>query len=482
MVAIADSAGAAELGQQLAERSLAGSERRVPEVEAVEIQKVKGIERHVAAAALKRVDQRSEARDAGCRLHHHLAVDDRDLHRHLGERLGNGGEPLGPVEALPAEERDAAIFQARLDAIAVMLDLVQPVAARRRLLRRCRQRGLDEARHGAGLGLRHRRGIDDGLASAAFLLRLGDLALARRPHTILLAGDRLDGAPRRGRMRPIDEDVRRIGRAGRLIVRLEQQPGFLLLARLGRHAHEMPAALQLLAAQLEFEMSLAVAEGGIELGRPGALVPDHDGAAAILARRDDALETAILQRMILDMDGKPLLAGDQARAFRHRPALQHTIDLETEIVVQAAGGVLLDDVGIACLRSTFAGRRFGRLREVALGVIGVQGLGHGDKVGEAPSGFHSARRRFMCRNIRNLYNFKPPATDEEIRASSLQFVRKLSGFNRPSKANEAAFDRAVDEVADAARTLLAALATASPPRSREAEAEKARERARTRFA
>jgi hypothetical protein len=88
----------------------------------------------------------------------------------------------------------------------------------------------------------------------------------------------------------------------------------------------------------------------------------------------------------------------------------------------------------------------------------------------------------MCRNIRNLYNFKPPATDEEIRASSLQFVRKLSGFTHPSRANEAAFDRAVEEVSDAARRLLGALETASPAKNREAEAIKARERAKARFA
>ena len=87
----------------------------------------------------------------------------------------------------------------------------------------------------------------------------------------------------------------------------------------------------------------------------------------------------------------------------------------------------------------------------------------------------------MCRNIRNLYNFKPPATDEEIRASSLQFVRKLSGFNIPSKVNEAAFNDAVEEVADAARRLLRSLATTSPPRDREVEAEKARVRSRERF-
>ena len=87
----------------------------------------------------------------------------------------------------------------------------------------------------------------------------------------------------------------------------------------------------------------------------------------------------------------------------------------------------------------------------------------------------------MCRNIRNLYNFKPPATDEEIRASSLQFVRKLSGANRPSKANEEAFNRAVEVVSQAARELIDSLVTTAPPRDREVEAAKARARSAARF-
>jgi hypothetical protein len=95
---------------------------------------------------------------------------------------------------------------------------------------------------------------------------------------------------------------------------------------------------------------------------------------------------------------------------------------------------------------------------------------------------HVTREFLMCRNIRTLFNFEPPATEDEIRASALQFVRKLSGYAHPSKANEAAFERAVEEVSDAARRLLDALETASPPRDREAEAAKARARARERFA
>ncbi len=87
----------------------------------------------------------------------------------------------------------------------------------------------------------------------------------------------------------------------------------------------------------------------------------------------------------------------------------------------------------------------------------------------------------MCRNIKTLFNFEPPATEEEIRAASLQFVRKLSGFNKPSQANEAAFDRAIEDVTAAARALMQSLSTNAAPRDRETEAEKARERNRVRF-
>ena len=87
----------------------------------------------------------------------------------------------------------------------------------------------------------------------------------------------------------------------------------------------------------------------------------------------------------------------------------------------------------------------------------------------------------MCRNIKTLYNFAPPATDDEVRAASLQFVRKLSGYNAPSKTNEAAFNAAVEDVFRAARRLIDSLETNAPPRDREVEAQKARERSAIRF-
>ncbi len=87
----------------------------------------------------------------------------------------------------------------------------------------------------------------------------------------------------------------------------------------------------------------------------------------------------------------------------------------------------------------------------------------------------------MCRNIRILYNFSPPTTDDEVNAAALQFVRKVSGMTKPSKANEAAFERAIDDVAAVTRRLLGELVTTAPPRDREAEAEKRRARSATRF-
>ncbi len=88
----------------------------------------------------------------------------------------------------------------------------------------------------------------------------------------------------------------------------------------------------------------------------------------------------------------------------------------------------------------------------------------------------------MCRNIRTLYNFEPPATEKEIRASSLQYVRKISGFTKPSQANQEIFDRAVEEIAEVTRRLLDCLVTNAPPKNREEEAAKARARAAKRFA
>jgi hypothetical protein len=143
----------------------------------------------------------------------------------------------------------------------------------------------------------------------------------------------------------------------------------------------MPGAFQLLAVEAELEVPLAIAELGIELRRPGALVPHHHRAGAIFALRDHALEVAIFQRMVLDMDREPLLVGDEARPFRHGPALEDAVQLQAEIVVHPARGVLLDDVrifrgGIAALGRGLLAGGLRRLRKIPLGSVGIQGLAH----------------------------------------------------------------------------------------------------------
>ena len=125
------------------------------------------------------------------------------------------------------------------------------------------------------------------------------------------------------------------------VVRLEQQPLLLASARL--RADEVPAALQALAVQREGEMALGVGRARVAFRRPAALVPDDHGAAAVLALGDRALEGEVLQRMVLRVDREALLPANEARAPRHRPALENAVELQPEIVVEAARVVLLDD-------------------------------------------------------------------------------------------------------------------------------------------
>ena len=142
-------------------------------------------------------------------------------------------------------------------------------------------------------------------------------------------------------------DAKKVGRVGGGVVLLDQQPVLPLLARLALHAHEMPAAAELLPVQFEFQMALGIAFVGVTHRRPGAAIPDDDGAAAIFALGDRALEIAIGERVVLHMHGEPLVARHQARAPCHRPAFQDTIHFQAQVVVQARGIVFLDDEAMA---------------------------------------------------------------------------------------------------------------------------------------
>src|SRR5690606_4631692 len=147
-------------------------------------------------------------------------------------------------------------------------------------------------------------------------------------------------------------------------VALDEQPVLLLLARFLRHPHKMPAAVKLLAVQFEFEVTFGIALFGVADGRPAAAVPDDHRAAAIFTFRNRSFEAAIIERMILDVDGKALVARDEARAFGYRPALQHAIHFKPQVVVQPARGVLLDNEAVTARRLLPRAPRFRRGGEI----------------------------------------------------------------------------------------------------------------------
>src|SRR5262245_50201234 len=145
------------------------------------------------------------------------------------------------------------------------------------------------------------------------------------------------------RQRFVLENVRIIRAARFLVLRFDQKPRLLFLPGPAVHAHDMPSPMQLLAVQGESEMTFFVTRVRVALRVPAAAVPDHDGAAAILSPWDGSLECVVFDRMIFDVDRKPLLVRNEARAAGDRPALHHAIELEPQIIVQAPRGVLLDD-------------------------------------------------------------------------------------------------------------------------------------------
>jgi len=141
------------------------------------------------------------------------------------------------------------------------------------------------------------------------------------------------------------------------------------------HADEMPLAVELLALERERQAALLQAGVRIAVGKPAPTVPDHDGAPAIFALGDGAFEFVVLDGVILDMDGEPLLARDQARAAGDRPALHHAVELQPEVVVQPAGGMLLDDEPIALGPRRPPARLRGDV-ELALALVDLQAQNH----------------------------------------------------------------------------------------------------------
>ena len=183
---------------------------------------------------------------------------------------------------------------------------------------------------------------EPGLAGLSGLLRV--------PDVVLFGGDLFEGAAGDGGVGLLVGDGLVFGAALEGVVLLDEQPvglGGLLPAR-AAHAYEHPLALHLCAVEFELEFAVAQCRGHIlkaGLGMPGSLVPDHDRAAAVLALGDDALKAAVLDWVVFDLHGEAAVFGVEAGAFGDRPALEHAVPAEAEVVVQVAGCVLLDDEG-----------------------------------------------------------------------------------------------------------------------------------------
>ncbi len=275
--------------------------------------------------------------------------------------LGNRAVQSSPCRV---SSRTSRPVDAGLRAVAVVLDLVHPLCAARGLVGLLRQARLEEGRQ-------------DALAGAVDVARVGHGGLARADHLgaagVVLAqfADRRElagGAAAEKRGRRLVGDVRLAGLPSEFVVGLDQQPRLGLLAAPRPHPHQVPAAVEAAAVQRDVEVAFGEPLVGIGGALPAPAIPHDHGAAAVLALGDVALEIEVLHRVILGADREPLLADDQARSARHRPALERAAELEPQIVMHPARIVLLHDELAAVARAAF---RLGLGRGLGFGLGGA---------------------------------------------------------------------------------------------------------------
>jgi hypothetical protein len=363
-------------GKQLGKRGLAVDQRCAREIDAVEMQEIKQIKAEAVAAALAQVLlQGAEVRRAALGLHHHLAVEKGRYYGQSLERPLHRGEFAGPIEAAAGLQPHAATIDAGEQAIAVELDLVHPGLARgwggsgRGALR------LDEGGQWAGLGAAWSDGVrpPDSISSL-FRPRRGRgsdpiAALALDLHIAL--GHGLDRSACFDRAGPRLEQTVCRSLAGVLVVGLDQQPVLFAALVAALHVHEAPSALELAARELELEVAFGQLSVWVVIGRPAAAVPDDDAASTVFALGDAPLELGIVERVVLDMHREALVVGREARAPGDGPALQDTVELEAQVVMQPARGMLVHDEQLPGLAAQLAARLRGA-REVALAVVVAQ--------------------------------------------------------------------------------------------------------------
>ena len=340
------------------------------QVEGEEVQRRIGILR--AMAALDHRLQRREIGIARTVIGDDLSVDQARRQVERGELRGERRELVGPVEAVSRMDAHRAPRRRDERAIAVIFDLVEPVVAARHRIDERRELGL--AKGGrlapAGAALRDRRIM---LRRGLHLLREGGaLRTAQRLRAARVARDLGHGAAGEDARQMATDQI--VAAAGMGVVDLAQQPVLALFARARLHADEQPFALHPFAVEREVQMAaIDVLRALARDRRPGTAVPQHHRAAAIFTLGDRALEIGIGKRMILGAHREPLVGGIGARPFRHRPALEHTVGLEAEVIMKARRVVLLDDEASALrlrrLSRRHLPRRLGRGGEVALGLV-----------------------------------------------------------------------------------------------------------------
>ena len=339
--------------KQSLERALALHERHRAKVVAVQIRQIEGEKDQLLRPPRGQgILQGGKARDALLVLDHDLAVDQRLLAAQTLEDLGEHAVAVGPVQARSGDQPHLAAIDARDRAIAVELDLVQPLLALGHPGRLRGQLRPELLRQRRFPGTLERRGLDR-------------LALSRRPGRRLRLGKLLDPAAADHALGPLLQN-RGIGSGpGERIALLDQQPVVAALALLGLEAHEGPATAELLAVEAELEAALAVALLRVAHRDPGAPVPHDHPPGAVLTLRDLGLEVDILERVVFDMHREPPGFGVERGAVGHRPALQRVAELQAQVVVQPPRRVLLHDEQAGSGRD-LAARRLARLGEIAL--------------------------------------------------------------------------------------------------------------------
>ncbi len=356
VVDVADPLGRLRRGvEQGLQPRLALAERQVAEVRALGEQQVEGEEDQVAGLAVgERRLQGREVRRAVVVQRAGLAVD-QAVRQGLGV-AGDLPELRRPVEAGAGLQRRMAVLDAQLQAIAVELDLVAPAGPLRRTVHRLGELRRHEPRKGRGLELRGgcgaqgRRGgrpvVVLRLVRSPDALRPGPRLAGHEPRRppALAGGDLLHGPAGRHRGGLALHQRVAVALHRPAVVVLDQQPVVPLLPLAALHPHQHEAALQPLAVQDDLQVALlqALVRVGPRFGLPVAAVPQHHRAAAVLALRDRPFEVAVVERVVLHLDGEPAVMRVHRRAPGHRPGLEGPVELQAEVVVKARGVVLLD--------------------------------------------------------------------------------------------------------------------------------------------